>query len=238
LRSENRGVCESLTNNPSQFLFYGWGCVIWQPIALQYGKRPVYLFSCIANTIILAVAPLCTTTGPYLANRILLGFFGAPVESLCEISITDVWFTHERAEYLAWYGWALALAGKLAPMMSGFINIGMGWKWTLWWCSIFNAMAFVYCFLFMEETNYDRKHPAPHMNTQEDANTVDNTSGKEIEPKARATDSDFESGEIQWPRKSYWNKLSLKDKKRPNRFLDILVAPFIGFTYAPVVYAG
>lgn len=31
------------------FLFFGWGCLFWQPIALQYGKRPVYLFSILAT---------------------------------------------------------------------------------------------------------------------------------------------------------------------------------------------
>lgn len=41
------------------------------------------------------------------------------------------WFTHERPKYMAWYGWSLALTGKLAPMISGFINSGMGWEWTL-----------------------------------------------------------------------------------------------------------
>lgn len=33
---------------------------------------------------------MCTTKHTYLASRILLGLFGAPVESLCEISITDI----------------------------------------------------------------------------------------------------------------------------------------------------
>lgn len=33
------------------FLFFGWGCLIWQPLALQYGKRPVYLFSMIATLV-------------------------------------------------------------------------------------------------------------------------------------------------------------------------------------------
>ena len=31
------------------FLFFGWGCLVWQPLALQYGKRPVYLFSMLAT---------------------------------------------------------------------------------------------------------------------------------------------------------------------------------------------
>lgn len=73
-----------------QFLFYGWGCIIWQPLALQYGKRPAYLLSLATNVIILATAPLCITPQTYRASRILLGLFGSPVESLCEISITDI----------------------------------------------------------------------------------------------------------------------------------------------------
>lgn len=33
------------------FLAFGWGCLFWQPVALQYGKRPVYLFSMIATLV-------------------------------------------------------------------------------------------------------------------------------------------------------------------------------------------
>lgn len=33
------------------FLALGWGCVIFQPLALQYGKRPVYLFSLISTMV-------------------------------------------------------------------------------------------------------------------------------------------------------------------------------------------
>ncbi|KAK7429795.1 hypothetical protein QQZ08_003640 [Neonectria magnoliae] len=220
------------------FLFYGWGCVIWQAIALQYGKRPVYLFSILASIIILATAPLCTTSGTYTANRIILGFFGAPVESLAEISITDLWFTHERPKYMAWYGWSLALTGKLAPMLSGFINVGMGWKWTLWWCSIFNAVAFVYCFLFMEETNYDRSHgPEPESATHAIPEISENLKAMEVGMTIPIA-QDSESGEVHWPRKTYRDRLSIKDKKRPNRILDIMIAPFKGFTYPSVVYAG
>lgn len=33
------------------FLAFGWGCLVWQPLALQYGKRPVYLFSMLATLV-------------------------------------------------------------------------------------------------------------------------------------------------------------------------------------------
>ncbi|KAI8245436.1 putative MFS-type transporter [Colletotrichum sp. SAR 10_99] len=253
------------------FLFYGWGCVIWQPLALQYGKRPAYLASLAANIIILATAPMCTTKHTYLASRILLGLFGAPVESLCEISITDIWFAHQRPKYLALYGWGLSMTGKLAPMLSGFINVGMGWKWTLvrylisnsvlrwmlttfstsqWWCAIFNGIALVYCFLFMEETNYDRParledHETPVISEaqrtesatrSEEESKVANTTEKQGTPTTNPVDS--ETGQVMYPRKTFIQKLGIKDKPRPNRMLDIALGALRGFTYPSVVYAG
>ncbi|KAF5517125.1 putative MFS-type transporter [Colletotrichum siamense] len=232
------------------FLFYGWGCVIWQPLALQYGKRPAYLASLAANIIILATAPMCTTKHTYLASRILLGLFGAPVESLCEISITDIWFAHQRPKYLALYGWGLSMTGKLAPMLSGFINVGMGWKWTLWWCAIFNGIALVYCFLFMEETNYDRParledHETPVISEaqrtesatgSEEESKVANTTEKQGTPTTNPVDS--ENGQVMYPRKTFVQKLGIKDKPRPNRMLDIALGALRGFTYPSVVYAG
>lgn len=252
---EATGLSLANLNNGTgiMFLFYGWGCIIWQPLALQYGKRPAYLLSLATNIIIMATAPLCTTAHTYQVNRILLGLFGSPVESLCEISITDIWFAHERPKYMAWYGWSLALSGKLAPMISGFINVGMGWEWTLRWCAIFNGIALVYCFFLMEETNYNRKHIEPAEPGVEasqvqaaavitEVNEVGvNISEKTPEAKTSSPSmphSDSENGEITWPRKSYWQKLSMKDKPRPNRILDVAIAPFKGFLYPPVVYAG
>ncbi|KAG7053385.1 major facilitator superfamily transporter [Colletotrichum scovillei] len=246
------GLSLSDINNGTgiMFLFYGWGCLIWQPFALQYGKRPAYLASLIANIIILATAPMCTTKHTYLANRILLGLFGAPVESLCEISITDIWFAHQRPKYLALYGWGLSMTGKLAPMLSGFINVGMGWKWTLWWCSIFNGIALVYCFLFMEETNYDRPARSVENSTftghatgvqeQHNGSDADEKSSDKAGEKnmTNAKPVDSETGQVIYPRKTYIQKLGIKDKTRPNRMLDIALGGLRGFTYPSVVYAG
>ncbi|KAK1988397.1 major facilitator superfamily transporter [Colletotrichum cereale] len=246
------GLSLSDINNGTgiMFLFYGWGCLIWQPFALQYGKRPAYLASLVANIVILATAPMCTTKNTYLANRILLGLFGAPVESLCEISITDIWFAHQRPKYLALYGWGLSMTGKLAPMLSGFINVGMGWKWTLWWCAIFNGIALIYCFLFMEETNYDR----PATPTVDSAGVVSGMQPLEQQNASRSEDQDenkpenqhslstshidSETGQILYPRKTFLQKLGIKDKPRPNRMFDIALGGLTGFTYPSVVYAG
>lgn len=35
-------------------------------------------------------APFTTTNGQWIANKVLQGLVGAPIESLCEISVSDV----------------------------------------------------------------------------------------------------------------------------------------------------
>ncbi|RQM06462.1 hypothetical protein DH86_00002331, partial [Scytalidium sp. 3C] len=106
------------------FLAFGWGCLFWQPVALQYGKRPVYLFSMIATLAIMLWVPHATTNGQWIGSKILQGFVGAPIESLCEISVTDIYFTHERGAYLGLYSFMLAGSNFLAPLLAGFINNG------------------------------------------------------------------------------------------------------------------
>ena len=97
----------------------------------------------------------------------------------------------------------------------------------------------------MEETNFDRKHvnnsstteasvcTAPESNA--DMSSNEKTTKGEINPH---DSEDRESGEVIWQRKTYWDKLGFNDKKRPNRLVPIMIAPFVGFTYPPVVYAG
>ncbi|CAD0096696.1 unnamed protein product [Aureobasidium mustum] len=225
------------------FLLYGWSTILWQAIALQYGKRPVYLISAAASVVVMAVAPMCRTSGTYLAIRILQGFFGGPVESLCEISMTDIWFAHERPLYIALYGVSLGASGKLAPVFSAFINSGMGWEWTLWWCAIgaqpnrhpFNPQA-------ISEGAGEAEPSRSEKFTAKDGVQVSDSplsNDQKLSEDQHALDVvAAELGHIAYPRKTYWQKLSVIDKKRPNRMLDIMWAPFKFFSFPVVVWAG
>jgi len=33
------------------FLMFGWGCLFWQPLALTYGRRGIYLISFIGTIV-------------------------------------------------------------------------------------------------------------------------------------------------------------------------------------------
>lgn len=111
----------------------------------------------------------------------------------------------------------------------------------------------------MEETNYDRRHAdnsvhdteqkprssvleSINMNSTADTESADRgLDSKGLGSKARPpilTSSDIEEAQVVRPRKTYWQKLALRDRPRPNRVLEISLAPFKGFLYPPVVYAG
>lgn len=137
---------------------------------------------------------------------------------------------------MGWYAWVLASSNYFAPVICGFINDGMGYKWPFFFMAIFGAVAFVFLFLFMEETNYDR--------------AVSNTgdvppSTNEAQRDKYAADVEGVPATHQIPvpgkEKTFLQKLSLKDSPRPflmhwraRQSLRLLAWPnifFAGFSY-------
>ncbi|KAI3549251.1 hypothetical protein CABS01_08327 [Colletotrichum abscissum] len=114
------------------FLFAGIGCLAFQPLALQFGKRPVYLMSLLGNLGMMLWAPYTTSKGEWFASKILQGLFSAPLESLCEITIADLYFVHERGFYMSFYALALSGSSMSAPIFAGLIAAGQSWKWVFY----------------------------------------------------------------------------------------------------------
>ncbi|EXJ88082.1 hypothetical protein A1O1_05010 [Capronia coronata CBS 617.96] len=225
------------------FLFFGLGCIVFQPLALQYGKRPVFIFSMLATLAIQVWSAYCTTNGQWIANKILQGFVGSPIESLCEISVADLYFTHERAKYMAMYAFSLTSSNILAPIFAGFIYDGQGYKWVLYWPAIGCGLGAIILFFLMEETNYDRA-PVIDSTAHEPHGHADSTASAEAvgqETKLPvSTDTETEHGRevVSYHRKTYWDKLKLLDKPRPNLLLTMAARPFLFLSLPVVVYCG
>lgn len=234
------------------FLAFGWGCLIMQPLALQYGKRPVYLFSLLATGGIMIWAPYTKSNGQWIANKVLQGLVGAPIESLCEISVADIYFTHERGFYMALYGLFLAGSNFFAPIIAGFIADGQGWQWVLYWCAIFCFIGFVFCFFFLEETNYQRhiitgqdSQLSSGQQTPVNSETIQDKSGTDTDEKEPSTtpttNVDEAQGTVAPSKKSYLQQLRLFQPgtfSRPVTLGRMMVRPLIFLTFPVIFYSG
>lgn len=217
------------------FLFFGLGCLICQPLGQQYGKRPIYLLSVLGTLAVQLWSPFASTRGAWIGSRILQGALGSPMETMCEITVSDVWFEHERGTWVGVYAFALMFSSYIAPLVAGFIAEGMGWRWVFYWGSIFNGVCLVFLFFFQEETNYVREMP-PHG----DSSIMEPEEGS-TDFSEKGTDNSGQGTERQLarPRKTFRQKLALWDKPRKNMLWEMFKRPFlIFFRFPPVVYAG
>jgi hypothetical protein len=76
-----------------------------------------------------AWTPYCTTSGQWYANKILQGFFGAPIESLCEISVNDLVGSIVQTSA------SVLMVGSILPTREGSISACMHcscWAVTSW----------------------------------------------------------------------------------------------------------
>ncbi|RDL39322.1 Uncharacterized protein BP5553_03662 [Venustampulla echinocandica] len=140
------------------FLFFGWACLIWQPIALTYGRRGVYLISMLLTVPMMVWTAFSTSAGEWIAHRVLIGIIVSPIESVCEVTVFDLFFAHNRGTYMGLYVFILFGSNFTAPLFAGWFNDAYGWRWTMHFGAIICAVCFVIMFFFMEETIYFRKN--------------------------------------------------------------------------------
>lgn len=192
-----------------------------------------FLSCCLPQHQALSVwSPYAKGNGPWIARNVVIGFMAAPVEALPETTITDLYFAHERGTYMGWYAWFLASSNFFAPVITGFINDGIGYKWCFFIQAIFCGVLSIYLFFFLEETNYDRASvgvvegvetppvvsddaEAAINTTKTEGSEMKATSEKEASPNnSSKADPTVQEGVV-YKRKTYWQKLALWDKPRP-----------------------
>ncbi|CUM50704.1 uncharacterized protein AC631_04959 [Debaryomyces fabryi] len=239
------------------FLFLGLGCVFLQPTAMKLGRRFVYL-TCTIIVIVGNIIGSQAISVEYLyVSNLLAGFAAAPVDSLVEISTTDVFFQHERAEYLSWFVFALYAGSDLGPVACGFIIQTMSWRWCFYFQIIFFAVLLVVQLFFMEDTTFERSKDVlknfeslnvdegitsteigemePYRNKNEKHKNKNNTN--EIE---NISISDISSSDSFVPIRTYWQRMRLIELEFSDSrsWFELFYKPFLLITFPSVVWGG
>ncbi|KAJ9623315.1 hypothetical protein H2204_011221 [Knufia peltigerae] len=165
------------------------------------------------------MCPYVRSDGEWIARCIVMGFFIAPIEALPEISVTDIYFTHQRGTWMGVYAFSLAGSNYFTPVVCGFIADRQGWEWVFYWAAIFNGGTLIFLFFFQEETNYMRKTvgiveedssgpspPSERIAVIEEPDSEKNPTFQEIQATRSRTQQE---GEIHSKEKSFVQKLSL-----------------------------
>ncbi|KAF9873965.1 major facilitator superfamily protein [Colletotrichum karsti] len=153
-------VADLSTGNGLLFLFLGWGTLITQSFALNYGRRPTLVVSIVLTTFVNLWSAYVKSRVEFFVNRIIIGIVSSPMETLIEVVIDDLFFVHQRGFYMGIYSWTLWCGALLCPVASGFVAETLGWRWIQYILSILGGAVSVSTFLFFEETMFYR--PTTH----------------------------------------------------------------------------
>ncbi|KAJ4322904.1 hypothetical protein N0V94_002167 [Neodidymelliopsis sp. IMI 364377] len=137
-------------------LCIGLGNYILLPIALAYGRRPVFLVSMVillASTILAAVQ---NSYDAHLAARIIQGLATGASESLLPLMLTEITFLHERGRVFGLYWMIQNMLSSTINLASSYINQDLGWRWYYWVFVIAVSVGLVIAFFFGFETQFTR----------------------------------------------------------------------------------
>ncbi|KAF4336859.1 HOL1 substrate-H+ antiporter [Fusarium beomiforme] len=128
------------------------GCIIFIPIALRIGRRPVYLITGLVMFASGAWQAQTSTLGDMFGVNTIAGIAGAVNEALFQVTVTDLFFVHQRGTMNGIY--LMMVLNYLGPVYGGQVAVKKGWRWACWSATIFIGIVIVLMFFFLEESKY------------------------------------------------------------------------------------
>lgn len=138
----------------------GIGCVLFIPLAIDYGRRPVYIISGFAMILFSAWSAKMTSVWELYVTQVIQGLATSTAEIIVQMTISDMFFVHERASMNGMYLVFCYLGNNMAQVAGGYITLSQGWRWNYWWCLIIMTALQILILLSFEETKYIRNNPA------------------------------------------------------------------------------
>lgn len=233
-----------------QYLFFGWSCVLWQPLGLNYGRRPMLLLGGLGMLACSVWTSYVRTAGEWYANRVLIGFFYGPIETMIEIALSDVFFAHDRGFWIGMYCWMLFGIPFVGAVPAAYVATNLGWRWIQFIASIIAAACIVAMFFFLEETMFYRPQAQDEAMDVEESQAATNNNAEALKtPQDTSSMEKIESALAQphtefgdvITKKSYVEKLKCWGARRPGQpsnFFQSVWLPFALLQFPVVAFAG
>ncbi|OCK75960.1 serine/threonine kinase 16 [Lepidopterella palustris CBS 459.81] len=139
-------------------LVLGFSNFIWVPISTSFGRRPVYIFSCIICLVSSIWRARAMTYGSFMGACVLNGLGAGPAETIQPAVNADIFFLHDRGKWNTLY-WVAYMGSLMAgPIISGPMADHAGWR-SFWWLNgAFLGTALLMVIFMFPETKWHRLH--------------------------------------------------------------------------------
>lgn len=139
------------------FIGIGYWTLLMSPAAWLYGRRITYLVCLILGVIGAIWLARVQTTNDSVWNQLFVGASEACAEANVQLSLSDLFFQHQRGSVIGVYVLATSIGTYLGPLIGGYIaDSNMGWRWVGWWSVIISCSTILVCYFTLEETVFDR----------------------------------------------------------------------------------
>ncbi|KAM5349872.1 hypothetical protein ACJ41O_006377 [Fusarium nematophilum] len=219
-------------------LLQGMGNLFWMPLVVKYGRRPVYVMSFTLYTAFAAWAGGATSYGSSLAARILMGFASGAAECLAPLTISDIFFLHERGTIMAFYTTALSAGVGFGIVISGLITINLHWRYIYWVSvSLIGACTVLIVFTF-PETEFRRLEALAAVGTGHKVIDI-NCKEEGLDPEIVQAEVRSNGDHMEPPKKrTYVESLALfTSVYTQESFFKLMLRPVVLLALPPVLWA-
>lgn len=124
------------------------GPLLFSPLSEFYGRRPIYLVAWAMYTIWVVPQAVAQNITTLLVARFLDGFSGSTFLAVSGGTVGDLFSKGELRYPMAVSSVSTLLGPCVGPLLGGFINYHLNWRWTyyillIWACALLVAIVLV-----------------------------------------------------------------------------------------------
>ncbi|KAJ4252321.1 hypothetical protein NW762_010919 [Fusarium torreyae] len=222
-------------------LLQGLSNLTWMPLMAKFGRRPIYFISFTLYTAFSAWAGGANTYGSALAARIMMGAASGAAECLAPLTISDLFFAHERGAIMAIYTTALSAGVGCGIIVAGLITKDLDWRYIYWVSVAVIGFCTILIIFTFPETRYDRSKAAnvPRKVTQNEEIINQGNKEEDIDPKDAHDDVSLsQPPHSNQQKRTYWQSLAIfSGIHTQESFSKLFLRPIVLLALPPVLWA-
>ncbi|KAH8843545.1 hypothetical protein MCOR27_006980 [Pyricularia oryzae] len=124
----------------------------WSPLSEFYGRRPIYLVSFALFAIWVIPSAVAQNIETMIIARFFQGLSGSAFLSVSGGTVGDLFASDEMSVPMALFTLAPFVGPSLGPLIGGFINFHVYWRWTHWVLFMWAVALLIALAVFVPET--------------------------------------------------------------------------------------